>query len=100
MTTSPKIHGRSVPVFMDELGEFEVDRGKRVIVGGGVDEGGASGEEGDNERPNVFEAGLKAEKSFGADEGAVGVSPTIEGGDQLGDNGFDRGPEGGGKDEK
>jgi hypothetical protein len=62
MTAAPKIDGRSISVFRDELGRENIDDGEGVIVKGGVDKRGAGSEEGYVECPNIFQVRANAEK--------------------------------------
>ena len=76
----PEINGRGITVIAYKLATTNTDRRKEPVIGGGGDEGGARSEKGDVEGPKVFERGTDGKEEVERDQGAVGVSAAVEGG--------------------
>jgi hypothetical protein len=77
MATAPKINSSSVAVLVDKPGVCDVDVREVIVVAVGVDQRRANSQEGDNEGPRVSKAWLDATEGPCANQGAVGVGPSI-----------------------
>jgi hypothetical protein len=87
VSTPPKIDGRCVSVVTNKHVGKKFDFGEIKVVFSREDKGGTGGEEREVERVEIFQRGGNPKEELRANEGGVGVSSPVEGGDREA-NGF------------
>ena len=83
MAVAPEVDSRRVAMVFDELAMTKADVGKEVVVGGGSNESGTNSKKRHVDRPEILESRADRVERVKANQGLIGVSATIERGNQL-----------------